>query len=111
MPYQEDNGPPLFTLAATATILAFFGAQWTHSDLSRFFAFPWRVAEGQYWRLITCTFLHGGLMHIAFNLSLFVRFSAVIDNWLGPWVALALYVFVALSSSAAQLLVSPSGVV
>jgi membrane associated rhomboid family serine protease len=63
------------------------------------------VAEGQYWRLITCTFLHGGLIHILFNTVMFVRFSAVVDNWLGPWVAMGMYALIALSSSAAELLV------
>lgn len=105
MRYQEDQGPPLFTMAIVAVFLAFFGAEYKHFDLSRFFSFPWRIAEGQYWRLITCTFLHGGLIHIIFNTSLFVRFSSVIDNWMGPWVAMLMYAFIAPSSSAAQLLV------
>jgi membrane associated rhomboid family serine protease len=43
-------------------------------------------------------------MHIAFNTVMFVRFSSVIDNWLGPWVAVLMYVFFAMASSAAQLL-------
>jgi membrane associated rhomboid family serine protease len=109
MPYQEDNGPPMFTYAALAAFVAFFGAQYSGTaDLSKFYSFPWRVADGEYWRLITCTFLHGGVLHIVFNLALFLRFSPVLDNWLGPWFALAFYAVVAASSSAAQLLVSAS---
>jgi membrane associated rhomboid family serine protease len=111
MRYQDDHGPPMFTYAALAAFIAFFGAQYQHFDLTRFFAFPWRVADGELWRLITCTFLHGSLMHIAFNLVLFLRFSTVIDNWLGPWAALFLYALLALSSNAAQLLTSPAGVI
>lgn len=38
---------------------------------------------------------------------MFFRFSRVVDDWLGPWGALALYAFFALGSSAAQLLVTP----
>jgi GlpG protein len=113
MPYQEDNGPPMFTYAALAAFIAFFGAEYKQFDLSKFFAYPWRVADGEFWRLITCTFLHGGIFHIAFNMIWFVRFSTVIDNWLGPWAALLLFVFFAISSNAAQLLVSsgPGGVI
>jgi membrane associated rhomboid family serine protease len=111
MRYEEDQGPPMFTYAALAAFIAFFGAQYKHFDLSKFHAYPWRVADGELWRLITCTFLHASLIHIAFNLALFLRFSTVIDNWLGPWMALFLYVFVASSSTAAQLLVSPVGMV
>jgi len=65
------------------------------------------VADGEVWRLVTCTLLHGGIAHLVFNAIWFLRFSTVIDNWLGPWFALALYAMVAASSSAAQLLVSP----
>jgi membrane associated rhomboid family serine protease len=105
--HHDDPGPPLFTFAALAAFVAFFGAQYQHFDLAKFNAYPWRVADGQYWRLITCTFLHANLLHILMNGALFLRFSMVIDNWLGPWTALALYVFIAISSSAAQLLVDP----
>jgi membrane associated rhomboid family serine protease len=109
MRYEADHGPPLFTFAALAAFIAFFGAEYQHFDLSRFYAFPWRVADGQWWRLITSTFLHGGFMHIAFNVLLFLRFSTVIDNWLGPWFAMIFYAFLAASTSAAELLVSPIG--
>src|SRR2546421_3008158 len=113
MPRQQDHGPPMFTYAAMAGFIAFFGAQYKQFDLAKFYAFPWRVADGEIWRLITCTFLHGGILHIAFNASLFLRFSTVVDNWLGPWFALLFYAFIALSTNAAQLLASgsPFGVV
>jgi membrane associated rhomboid family serine protease len=108
MRYQEDQGPPMFTYAALAVFVAFFGAEFKHADLTRFFAYPWRVADGEVWRLVTATFLHGSILHIAFNATLFYRFSTVIDNWLGPWAGLFLYAFVGTSSTAAQLLVGNS---
>lgn len=104
MPLQEDHGPPMFTFAMLAVFLAFFGAQWKGFDLTRFFAYPWYVADGQVWRLLTCTIMHGGIIHLLFNTVLFLRFSSVIDNWLGPWGAMLLYVLFAASSTAAQLL-------
>jgi membrane associated rhomboid family serine protease len=96
----------MFTYAALAVFIAFFGAQLNRSDLSRFYAFPWRVADGEVWRLLTATCLHGSILHVAFNAAMFVRFSKVVDDWLGPWAALGLYVFFAVSSNAAQLIVS-----
>src|SRR5438445_16083 len=107
MPYQDDDGQPLFTFAAMACFIAFFGAEYKHFDVTRFIAYPWRVADGEVWRLVTCTLLHGSIIHLLFNASLFLRFSVVIDNWLGPWFALLLYAMLAMSTSAAQLLVSP----
>jgi membrane associated rhomboid family serine protease len=97
----------MFTYAMLAVFIAFFGAEFTRADLSPFYAYPWRVADGQLWRLLSATFLHASLLHIAFNAALFLRFSTVIDDWLGPWAALALYAFFATASNAAQLLVSP----
>jgi membrane associated rhomboid family serine protease len=113
MPYQEDNGPPMFTYAMLAVFIAFFGAQYTQADLAHFYAFPWRVAHGELWRLLTCTFLHGSVMHVLFNVALFLRFAPVVDNWLGPWGALALYLVAGSSASAAQILVGagPLGLV
>src|SRR5687768_933615 len=113
MPHQEDNGPPLFTYAMMAVCIAFFAAQFTQADLAHFCAFPWRVAHGELWRLLTCTFLHGSFMHILFNVALFLRFAYIVDNWLGPWAALALYVVAGSSASAAQILVGagPLGLV
>jgi membrane associated rhomboid family serine protease len=101
----------MFTYAMLAVFLAFFGAEFTHADLSAFYAYPWRIADGQLWRLLTATFLHGSLLHIAFNAALFLRFSTVVDDWLGPWVALLLYAFFATASNAAQILLSPGSVI
>jgi len=101
----------MFTYAMLAVFLAFFAAEYSRSDLADFYAFPWRIADGEVWRLITCTFLHASVIHIAFNAAMFFRFSRVVDDWLGPWGAMALYAFFAVGSSAAQLLVSKGGMV
>lgn len=104
MRYEEDHGPPMFTYAIMAALIAFFAAQWKGFDLTKFLAYPWRVADGEVWRLFTCTLLHGGVLHFLFNTVLFFRFSSVIDNWLGPWAAMLFYVLFAASASAAQVL-------
>jgi membrane associated rhomboid family serine protease len=102
----DEHPAPLFTYTALTAMVAVFVVEFTHSDLSMLECYPWRLGQGQWWRLITCTFLHGGVMHIAFNMMLFFYFGRVVENWLGPWIALALYVFLAAGSSAGQVLSS-----
>ncbi len=107
MAYQEDNGPPLFTYATIATYLAVFAAQCVGAGgIDQLEAWPWLLGRGQTWRLMTQTLMHVSVLHLVFNLIMFFRFSLVIENWLGPWVALLLYVFFAAGSSAAQDLIS-----
>lgn len=118
MPWQPlDDETPMFTYAMMAVFIAVFGAQATNANLAMLHVFPWRVGNGEIWRLVTSTAMHGSLLHFAFNMFLFVRFSTAIERWLGPWMAMAMYIFFALGSSAAELLwsgwlaVGASGVV
>jgi GlpG protein len=108
MHYQDDNGPPLFTYCVLACYLAVFSAQWTSSDLAFLWPFTWALGKGELWRLITATALHGGVLHLAFNAYLFVRFSSVVENWLGPWISVLLYALWASAAMAAQLLWNPA---
>jgi GlpG protein len=90
-----------------ATYVAVFAAEFVGANgLTYLEPWPWLLGRGEMWRLITATLMHGSVLHIAFNLYMFVRFSYVIENWLGPWVNLLLYAVFAAGSSAAQLLIS-----
>jgi membrane associated rhomboid family serine protease len=93
-----------FTMAMLAVFIAVFGAQLTHRDLSFLSAYPWRIAAGEPWRLLTSTALHGSILHIAFNAIMFYRFSSAIERWLGPWITMLMYIFFAIGSNAAQIL-------
>lgn len=108
MPWQEtgDHGiwDVQFTAAMLAVYIAVFGAEYTHANLGMLEAFPWRISHGETWRLLTCTVLHGGIIHILFNALWFFRFSSAIERWLGPWITLGLYIFFAAGASAAQFL-------
>jgi len=105
----EDPGPPQFTYAMTGVLTVFFLTQLNATDVGRFFAFPWRVADGEMWRLVTSTFLHGSIIHFLFNVIWFFRFSKVIEFWLGPWVSLLLYLAFAVGSMGPQLLFGGGG--
>ena len=47
-----------------------FGALWM----------PWVLALGQWWRLITAVFLHGGLIHFFFNTYVFVQLAPLVEE-------------------------------
>ncbi|TNE79581.1 MAG: rhomboid family intramembrane serine protease [Bacteroidetes bacterium] len=58
------------------------------------------VMEGDYWRLFTAIFVHGGLMHIGYNLFAFFIAFALIDELLGSRGALFIsYLFCGLFGS------------
>ena len=59
----------------------------------------WGVAQGQWWRLLTAAFLHGSLMHIAFNMYALYLFGPQAEHLLGRWRFIASYVTVAVGSS------------
>lgn len=50
------------------------------------------IAQGQWWRLWSASFLHGGVMHVAFNLYVLVILGAFFERVFGPWRLALLYV-------------------
>lgn len=53
------------------------------------------------WRLLTTAFLHGSVMHLAFNMWALWVLGAVLEPLLGRWRFIALYVLSALGGSTA----------
>jgi len=47
--------------------------------------------SGQWWRLLTYMFLHGGLMHIAFNMWCLWDLGALCESLYGRWTYAAIY--------------------
>lgn len=57
------------------------------------------VQAGQIWRLLTCAFLHIGILHLLVNMySLFIIGSQV-ETFMGKWKFLAVYLVSAISAS------------
>jgi len=52
------------------------------------------LAQGQYWRTLTSTFVHYGLVHLAMNLFGMYQLGSLIEEWYGPWQTLSLYVLI-----------------
>ena len=66
------------------------------------------VAEGEWWRLITSAFLHGGLIHLAFNMLFLWWFGRRLEAYVGPARYIGIYLVSALAGAAGALLVEPN---
>jgi len=62
------------------------------------------VREGEVWRLITPIFLHGDLMHIIFNMMMFVQLGRFIESRFGSAKLLALVMVIGVGSNLAEYL-------
>jgi len=69
-----------------------------------------KVNAGQWWRLITAGFLHGGIMHIAFNMFALYNLGVVLEHWQGKARMAALFLFSVLTSSMAALWFTPKAI-
>src|SRR5579875_2063261 len=65
------------------------------------------VADGQWWRLVTSMFLHGFLLHIAFNMFALWLIGTPVEQYLGSARYAGLYFVSGLAGSARALLQAP----
>ncbi len=65
------------------------------------------VAQGEWWRLATSMFLHGFLLHIAFNMYALWAIGTPVEQYLGSVRYIGLYFVSGLAGSAGALLQSP----
>src|SRR5919201_905180 len=66
------------------------------------------VDHGDWWRLITCTFLHANLLHIAFNMYFLWFVGTAVEQALGRGRFVLIYLVSGLAGSAGALLVNPT---
>jgi rhomboid protease GluP len=62
------------------------------------------VAAGQWWRLLTCVFVHIGLIHIVFNVYAFLSVSSFIETEIGTARHLSLFLLAGAGGSGASYL-------
>lgn len=67
------------------------------------------VADGQWWRLVTCMFLHGGLIHIAVNMWSLWALGPFVEVLFGSAAMLAIYMLSGIGGSIASCLWHPFG--
>jgi rhomboid protease GluP len=102
---------PVATWALVAVVLAVYGLEvlWgavdnTPAMVSMGALVPGRIRDGEWWRLISCTFLHGSFTHLAFNTFVLLMLGSVLERILGTSRFLVLYGTSALAGSLASFL-------
>jgi rhomboid protease GluP len=64
--------------------------------------------SGQWWRLVTYMFLHGGLLHIAFNMWCLWDLGALAESLYGRWTFGAIYLITGIAGGLASIAWNPS---
>ncbi|MCH7728195.1 MAG: rhomboid family intramembrane serine protease [Planctomycetes bacterium] len=62
---------------------------------------------GEWWRIFTCTFLHGGIIHLGFNMFVLWQVGGFVERLFGNAGFIVLYVISALAGSMASLMWDP----
>jgi len=78
------------------------------SVIADFGLFGPSVADGEWYRLLTCGFLHAGLIHIAFNMFALYVLGQLLEPAIGTPRFLALYFASLFAGSFGALLLSPN---
>jgi rhomboid protease GluP len=63
--------------------------------------------QGEWWRLLTCVFVHGGIIHIGFNMWCLWSLGALAESLYGRWTYLAIYLICGVGSSLASVFWHP----
>ncbi|MBW2504421.1 MAG: rhomboid family intramembrane serine protease [Deltaproteobacteria bacterium] len=61
---------------------------------------PLVLANGEWWRCITYAFVHGGLIHITFNMVVLYQIGPMIEEEIGTLRFITLYILTALTATA-----------
>lgn len=109
-------------MAAIAVILSMKAAQ-HHDDLQQNLVNNWEdiylllgfgsrtlVLNGQVWRLVTNTFLHFSIMHIAGNMIVLIYIGSLIECKLGKWNYLFIYLLTGMCASITSIIWHEQGI-
>jgi membrane associated rhomboid family serine protease len=101
---QFQNTPAVLILIVTNVLVFLFeisAGGWNDPDvLHRIGALePYAVVKGEYWRLFTALFLHGGFLHLGFNLFALYVLGPPLERSIGTMRFAACYLISGLGSS------------
>lgn len=94
---------------AVETIAGVSPTQPLVADLVRWGAdFGPLTTHGQWWRLVTCTFVHAGILHLAMNMYVLFSIGPFLERLLGNIPFVVLYLFAGICGSIVSLAHAPS---
>lgn len=67
-----------------------------------------RTTNGQWWRVLSSTFLHAGVIHLAMNMAVLASIGPFMERLLGNFGFIVLYVFAGLTGSLLSLAHAPT---
>jgi rhomboid protease GluP len=113
---QFQYAPAVFTLITINVLVFLFeisAGGWNDPDvLHRIGALePYAVVEGEYWRLLTALFLHGGFLHLGFNLFALYVLGPPLERAIGTMRFAACYLLSGLGSSVGVVVLTMLGFV
>ncbi len=99
---------PVDTIGLIAIcVLLYYGSSANGRVLGDFGLFGPSVATGELYRLVTSGFLHGGLLHLGFNMYILYYLGNMLEPSLGPVRFAGVYAASLLAGSFGALLLSP----
>jgi membrane associated rhomboid family serine protease len=109
----RNAGPPFVTQALIALNVIVFLAeeglgQKNNALLERLVLTGHFLVQGEWWRMLTTCFLHGGPLHLVMNMIALFTLGRWVEWLWGPWRFLILYLLAGLGGSCAAMLNNPA---
>lgn len=106
--FRESRHFPVTLLLCLISCFATF-LWWSEVDVKGLFANGY-IRRGELWRLVSAVFIHGDILHIAFNLYWVWLFGSLLEKAYGSMKFLGLFLFFAVGASAWDYALASGGI-